>query len=884
MKIRVAYNHDLALIERVVEYREYVDSIYFSPNINIFPSSGAFVSPTIRWDKYDDELKRSIRYLKEKGINAYLLLNATNFDPEMLKNYERSELRKYLKAMVNEGLEHAVIFNLPLGRKIKKDIPELKLDVSITAGIDNIEKAKYWVDQLEVEGICVHQRLNKKPDVVKEIKRKTGAKISIIVNNMCLSNCPNEISHNNFCTYRDVPKTYFNCCAMIAEKPWYAFHQGHVVPANLKYFKGALDIVKVEGRSDSTENLIKQIYHYIFRLDSYEYTYGIAVSNFPSYHPYSLNKEPPEVFERVGKCENNCDDCGYCYRLWKKYYGFDDSVDYYVEGYKLNNRCDYTGSALMFEKYLAGSSETREGEVYFYLGLDYEGTRQYDKAVANFDKAAASEYGRMRYDIYWHIGICRYQLGQFSDALSNYMTALQLAPPTEVCDMYLGIGMTFLMLREYDKAVEYFEKYRDCDKQDKDLGEMYFNLGVCYKELEKYPRALECYESAGKNGSNKDSPWHSSLLFHQGLCCIAMKEYGNAKEKLEAAVIGGENKSKVYFNLGVSRQGLGEYRKAIEAYKEAYKQSKESESSEQGLMLYQEGLCLIALKEYDGAEGTLNAAKAKGGASVEVELNLGICAHEKKDYAGARAAFERALSILSASPGGQELERSVRFNKGISAIESGDAATGIRELEQAKVLGGLGREVRFNLGLGYENAGRYKEAKEEYEAAIQGREVAADHETGTLYLHKGICQMELGDASGAKGAISEAIKQNPEALENYNMLGSICRTLREPEQGIAAISEGLRRGRGSSVTRSMSYRLLGVLKRDLGKMAEAEENLKKAISEDANEWSNYNILGNIYRMSGKNPEADDMFTKAINLAPEDYKSKIREKMKDNGGK
>jgi tetratricopeptide (TPR) repeat protein len=139
--------------------------------------------------------------------------------------------------------------------------------------------------------------------------------------------------------------------------------------------------------------------------------------------------------------------------------------------------------------------------------------------------------------------------------------------------------------------------------------------------------------------------------------------------------------------------------------------------------------------------------------------------------------------------------------------------------------------------------------------------------------------MELGDASGAKSAVSEAIKQNPEALENYNMLGSICRMLREPEQGIAAISEGLRLGRGSSGTKSMSYRLLGVLNREIGKMKDAAENLKKAITEDANDWSNYNVLGNIYRELGSETESQAMYAEAEQRAPADYKQKIREKMR-----
>ncbi len=220
MRLRVAYNHDRGMIEQLGDYKQYVQSVYIVPNFNVFPNSGAVLLKKINWDRYDEEAGWVIRELKKSEIKTYLLLNATNFDPDIVRGYEISELRKYLRKMVKEyGLEKAVIFSIPLAQRIKEDLPELGLEVSTNAGVDSLEKARYWQDAVDIEGICVHQRLNKRIEILKQIKTYTGLKLSAIVNSFCLVECPNEISHNNFCSYKGHSSPAYDCGSVIIEKP-----------------------------------------------------------------------------------------------------------------------------------------------------------------------------------------------------------------------------------------------------------------------------------------------------------------------------------------------------------------------------------------------------------------------------------------------------------------------------------------------------------------------------------------------------------------------------------------------------------------------------------------------------------------------------------------
>ena len=419
MKLRMPYNHDRTFVERIVPYKDYISGIYVAPNIKIFPSSGARIRTDINWDRYDDEVGEIMRYLSRYGIKVYLLLNATSFSPGIIKNYGSSELRKYLKQLIDKnGLEKIVIFALPLGLKIKEDFPHIGLEVSVNASVDSLEKAKYWAEYGNVEGICVHQRLNKRVDELKRIKAQTGLKLAVIANNGCLVNCPNEICHRNIDSIAaGVPPPFFYCENAISEKPWDAFHQGKIVPANLRYYEGIVDTIKFEGRADDTEHLIKQVKQYATQLDSYEYPSIIRrprpmFLSFPFYHPYMRGSEPPEVFEKVSRCSTDCEDCGYCYNKWKEYYELGGGIDYYVNGYKLFNRKRYKEAIGEFKKYIKANDKVND-EVYCYLELCHKESGEYNKGLNDVEPAYIS-------------GFCHYKEGRYK-AGARQMGELQCA-------------------------------------------------------------------------------------------------------------------------------------------------------------------------------------------------------------------------------------------------------------------------------------------------------------------------------------------------------------------------------------------------------------------------------------------------------------------------
>jgi tetratricopeptide (TPR) repeat protein len=494
----------------------------------------------------------------------------------------------------------------------------------------------------------------------------------------------------------------------------------------------------------------------------------------------------------------------------------------------------------------------------FHVAVAHLNVKNYSQARPLLQKSL--DLNNDKLDVHSHLGLCYECLGQYDEAIKQFKKGLEYADPAvsgkkECAGICMRCGGC---QRKAAKKMEYF----------------HYHIGLCLLKLADYAEAEKRFNLAlVQEGSDR-----SSICFHLGLINLQNGKYrqalDNYKEVLSLPALDSIDTREVYFFMGRCYANIGEHKPALAAFEKARGIPGQELELFSGM-----GMCCIFLKDFIKAKEYLYEARAAGGIIREIEYNIGICEHELKEYASAIESFSRALKAGFAGTEDAVTESEIRFHKALSEMEMGNISSGIQELEQVKELGGTGREVRFNLGLGYENAGRYKEALAEYEAAIKGSEGITGREAGTMYLHKGICQMETGDAIGAKESVREAIQQNPEALENYNMLGSICRTLKEPEQGIEAINEGLSRGSGSRPTRSMSYRLLGVLKRENGKIEEAAEHLKQAITEDANEWSNYNVLGNLYRKIGRTSEAKEMYEQALKFSPPaDFKNKIMQAM------
>ncbi len=573
IRLKIPYNRDINLIHRLIAYRENIDSVYLAPGPEIFPTSGAILVSINDKKEYEKELAGIIDLLKSHGIKTYLLLNATNFDPEIVRGYERSELRKYLRKMVKEyGLEKAVIFSIPLAQRIKEDLPELGLEVSITAGVDSLEKARYWQDAVDIESICVHQRLNKKIAKLKMIKEKTGLKITIIGDNGCLVNCPNEIFHNNITTYAGYHKSSYDCHSVLEASPWLVFSQAKIVPANLKYYKGVIDIVKLEGRWLPTERILSAVHHYSMELDSYYYENikDTNIGTFPYYHPYKIGEEPAGIFAEVVKCDNDCESCGKCQKAWEQYYGFGEKEYLCIEIYNAIGKRDYKRAVEKYEEY-KGSGGVIDGHLEYAIGTSYKELKEYEKAIEHMSRSEKS-----RPEIRKELGICYYHAGRYRESVIEMEGALMYEEGKE--EIYKWLGMGYEALGEYDKGIRMLERALVEGKRCADGYDLRFYMGLCLLGKGQVSGAKEKFlESIEIDRSRWDA--HTML----GRIYYGQRELKKAEDELKESLRLNEKEWSSYNVMGAIYREAGRFEEAERMLKEAIR-LKEDEWSNHNIM------------------------------------------------------------------------------------------------------------------------------------------------------------------------------------------------------------------------------------------------------------------------------------------------------------
>ncbi|OQA90935.1 MAG: Tetratricopeptide repeat protein [Elusimicrobia bacterium ADurb.Bin231] len=241
---------------------------------------------------------------------------------------------------------------------------------------------------------------------------------------------------------------------MTVLKPWDVFHQAKIVPANLKHYKGILDIVKLEGRSIDTSKIISQVINYSTNLNSYEYPdNAYRPLAYPFYHPYSIKQEPASVFEMVSKCKNDCDNCGYCEKIWLEYYGLTKDVYYCIDGYRKFHKKRYKEAIESFEKYLSSRNKT-DGSLYYHLGLCYRYVNDVEKAIFALEKAV--QLNISEWILYNFLGSLYRDKGDFPAAEKSLLEAIRLQP--DEWSNYNVLGNIYSFLHQREEALKMYEK------------------------------------------------------------------------------------------------------------------------------------------------------------------------------------------------------------------------------------------------------------------------------------------------------------------------------------------------------------------------------------------------------------------------------------------
>ncbi len=424
------------------------------------------------------------------------------------------------------------------------------------------------------------------------------------------------------------------------------------------------------------------------------------------------------------------------------------------------------------------------------------------------------------------------------------------------------LGNAYLILGEYQKAIECYEKGLEISTAIGDrpgIASNTRNLGNAYRRLEEYQKAIEYYEKSLEIstaiGDRSGIASDNSKLGNAYQCLGEYQKAIKCCEKgLEICTAIGDRSGIASHtgNLGVVYNCLGEYQKAIEYH-------------EKGL-------------EISTAIGDRSGIASKKGNLGNAYLGLG-------EYPKAIECYEKALEISTAigdrsgiatNTGnlGNAYKCSGEYQKAIEYYEKG--------LEISTVIGdrsGIASNTG-NLGTAYRSLGEYQKAIEHYEKSLEISTAISDQSgIATRTCNLGTAYHFLGEYQKAieyyeKGLeISTAIGDRLGIASNYGNMGNAYQLLGEYQKAIEHYEKGLEISTAIGDRSGIASKTgnLGNAYFRLGEYQKAIEHYEKgleistAIGDRSGVASKTGNLGNAYLSLGEYQKAIEYYEKGLEI-------------------
>lgn len=147
----------------------------------------------------------------------------------------------------------------------------------------------------------------------------------------------------------------------------------------------------------------------------------------------------------------------------------------------------------------------KDPEFFVASGLAYNATKQYDKAIKDFNEAI--KMNPKLEEAYNNLGLTYCDAGMLTDAVKTLEQAIKLNPKMDKA--YYNMGNTFAKAGDYNKAIDW---YNQAIAIKPDYGDAYNNIGNSYAAMKDYAKAIESYKKV-----IEINPRNSKVLYNIGV-------------------------------------------------------------------------------------------------------------------------------------------------------------------------------------------------------------------------------------------------------------------------------------------------------------------------------------------------------------------------------
>jgi collagenase-like PrtC family protease len=247
--------------------------------------------PVIDWKTFENYVRR----LNNNGIEMNYVFNTFSFGAiqDFKDNYDN--MVDFLKKLEQVGI-NIVTVTLPLIMEmIRKEVPNMQINVSTITHVDTIQQAKYYVEQLGVKRITLKLDSNRDFKFLEQLA-KLDCDIELMATEFCMWNCPwrdhhyDLQSHNSkFGPFANYP--YGRCISAI-DSPAKWLMTRFIRPEDMKIYENiGIEYFKVTGRTFSKDWVKNALTKYYQRSHD-----GNLMDICPMIINIGHKKLPPQVY------------------------------------------------------------------------------------------------------------------------------------------------------------------------------------------------------------------------------------------------------------------------------------------------------------------------------------------------------------------------------------------------------------------------------------------------------------------------------------------------------------------------------------------------------------------------------------------------------------
>ncbi|MNC17264.1 Peptidase family U32 [compost metagenome] len=225
-----------------------VYEMYGAISNDVFPTGRYKESMNIVNEADALRFKRDI--VDKHGFNFAYLLNT----PCSLELLNLQDLRKYLDWIIYDfKAQSLTISSLELMQFVRRHYPQVNINVSTIAGVQNIEEFNNFLE-IQPSRIILHHNAVRNISGLKTLiayAKEQGIKLELMLNESCLQNCKRRKEHYNCLALNQSDhKFHVYCNTIKVQQPYQLLMANFIRPEDIGFYaKLGVELFKVTGRS-----------------------------------------------------------------------------------------------------------------------------------------------------------------------------------------------------------------------------------------------------------------------------------------------------------------------------------------------------------------------------------------------------------------------------------------------------------------------------------------------------------------------------------------------------------------------------------------------------------------------------------------------------------